>query len=169
MRKEFSLQRAGRFSLPNTGDGQLARAEELMKTLFSAIILLLVLGISASTKAQTDEETKVREGEIVTVKINRQKTATKDRIKIQFVSVIEDSRCPADVNCIWAGNAKIKIKISDGRASQFFELNTNTGVHGATFGGYVINLINLTPTRKLNMNANKKRYAAMFEITRLTR
>ncbi len=31
---------------------------------------------------------------------------------IKFVKVLEDSRCPKDANCIWAGRAKILIEIS---------------------------------------------------------
>ena len=30
---------------------------------------------------------------------------------IRFAEVLEDSRCPSDVTCVWAGQAKIKIEI----------------------------------------------------------
>lgn len=41
-----------------------------------------------------------------------------DGIKITFLEVLEDSRCPKDVDCIWAGEAKIKISIKEkGKAS----------------------------------------------------
>jgi hypothetical protein len=31
---------------------------------------------------------------------------------IKFVEVLEDSRCPKDVTCIWAGRAKILVEIT---------------------------------------------------------
>jgi len=37
----------------------------------------------------------------------------KKEVMISLVS-LKDSRCPADVQCIWAGNAGIKIRISSG-------------------------------------------------------
>lgn len=34
-------------------------------------------------------------------------------IEITFLEVLEDSRCPKDVDCVWAGQAKIKIAIKE--------------------------------------------------------
>lgn len=31
---------------------------------------------------------------------------------INFIKVIEDSRCPKDANCIWAGRAKILVEVT---------------------------------------------------------
>lgn len=36
-----------------------------------------------------------------------------DGVKITFLEVLEDSRCPKDVNCVWAGQARIKIRIKE--------------------------------------------------------
>ena len=39
-------------------------------------------------------------------------------VTITFLEVLEDSRCPKDVDCVWAGQAKIKISIEEkGKAS----------------------------------------------------
>jgi hypothetical protein len=36
---------------------------------------------------------------------------------------VEDSRCPPDTNCVWAGNAKVKISIAKGKnVAKIFEL-----------------------------------------------
>ena len=45
---------------------------------------------------------------------------------IQFLGVKEDSRCPVDVECVWAGNAvaQFVIKVS-GFPDERFELNTH--------------------------------------------
>ena len=54
------------------------------------------------------------------VKIETPKIVTKlligDQVKvadieIRFVEVLEDSRCPKDVNCVWAGEAKFVIEL----------------------------------------------------------
>ncbi|WP_299674128.1 hypothetical protein [uncultured Dokdonia sp.] len=34
-------------------------------------------------------------------------------VEITFLEVIEDSRCPKDVNCVWAGQAKIKVRVKE--------------------------------------------------------
>ena len=131
-----------------------------MKTLFLSLILVFVFGSLHAVEAQTT----------VKVRVNQQKTVTKERLKIKFVSLVEDSRCPTDTNCVWAGNAKIKIKVTDRRGrSETFEINTNTGVKGASFGGYAINLESLTPAPASNIRISRNGYTATFSVQKLTR
>ena len=40
------------------------------------------------------------------------KTSTHDGVSITLVAVVEDSRCPRDTTCIWAGKAVVKILVS---------------------------------------------------------
>ena len=40
------------------------------------------------------------------------KTTTQDGVSIKLVAVVEDSRCPRDTTCIWAGKAVVKILVS---------------------------------------------------------
>ncbi|CAN5452975.1 hypothetical protein BH10ACI1_BH10ACI1_16050 [soil metagenome] len=133
-----------------------------MRTIFAALIMMLAFGFGFSADAQNTERVQLRVG--------KQKTVTTDKIKIKFVSLIEDSRCPEGTQCVWAGNAKIKIKVTNKAGkSEFFEINTNAGVRGATFGGYAINLEELTPSPKVNVRINRYQYTATFSISRLTR
>tara|TARA_B100000795_G_scaffold76308_1_gene54285 strand:+ start:169 stop:576 length:408 start_codon:yes stop_codon:yes gene_type:complete len=39
------------------------------------------------------------------------KTITKSEVAITLVAVLEDSRCPRDTTCIWAGKAVVKILV----------------------------------------------------------
>ena len=39
------------------------------------------------------------------------KTTTQDGVSIKLVAVVEDSRCPRDTTCIWAGKAVVKILV----------------------------------------------------------
>lgn len=90
-------------------------------------------------------------------------------LKVKFISVVEDSRCPKDVNCIQAGNAKIKIQISDWRGSKTAIINTTSGPTGDNYGGFTVNLTELTPLPLSAKKTNLARYRATFEVQRLTR
>ena len=106
----------------------------------------------------------------IQVRVGKQKKFSRSKINVKFVSLVEDSRCPEGTNCVWAGNAKIKVMISRGSgAGETFEINTNLGAKGATFGGYAINLTDLTPTPKADVKINANSYTATFAATRLTR
>ncbi len=133
-----------------------------MKNLILSLILTLAFGSLLPMEAQTKQR--------INILVGKQKQASRSKLTIKFVSLIEDSRCPEGTNCIHAGNAKIQIKVSKrGGESKTFELNTNLGPKGETFEGYAINLVNLTPTPKDNIRINRNGYTATFTISRLTR
>lgn len=133
-----------------------------MKTkLILALLLTFVFGTIQIIEAQSRQQQKVQ--------INKQKKFSKSNLTIKFVSLVEDSRCPEGTDCVWAGNAKIKIEVIKGRAKETFEINTNLGPKGATYDGYSIELISLTPVPKENIRINRNGYVATFTVSRLTR
>jgi hypothetical protein len=107
--------------------------------------------------------------EFVTARHTKQVVAKKSKLKIKFLEVVEDSRCPEGVNCVWAGNAKIKVLIDNGTTKQEFAMNTNLGPKGDSFSGWAIYLEELTPYPKEGSSMNAKLYKAKFKIVRLTR
>lgn len=133
-----------------------------MKTTFLALILAFIFGSFMTAEAQTNQ--------IIKVRVNQQKTHARSKLKIQFVSLVEDSRCPEGVRCVWAGNAKIQVKVTDSTGeSKTFEMNTNLGPKGDSLGGYAINLISVEPRPRANIRINRNAYTATFSISRLTR
>jgi hypothetical protein len=133
-----------------------------MKSLFIALILTLAFGGLVQARAQTAQK--------ISVSVGKQKKATRSKITVKFVSLIEDSRCPDDANCIQAGNARIKVHVSKaGSKPATLEMNTNLGEKGNIYEGYAIYLTDLTPTPKANVRLNRNAYTATFSISRLSR
>lgn len=133
-----------------------------MKTkLILALILTLAFGAIFAVEAQTRQQQKIQ--------IHKQKRFSRSNLIVKFVSLVEDSRCPIGTNCIWAGNAKIKIEVGKGRNKETFEVNTNLGPKGATYNGYQIELVALTPVPKENIRINRNGYVATFAVSRLKR
>ncbi len=65
--------------------------------------------------------------------------------RIRFDRVIEDSRCPVDVQCVRAGEARIGITAIDGRGEeQAYELST-AAPQSIVHGGVTIRLEALVP------------------------
>lgn len=126
-----------------------------------SLLLTFVFSLNGHTQTQNRETQKIQ--------VNKQKKFTKSKLIVKFVSLIEDSRCPEGTNCVWAGNAQIKIEVSSGRAKKTYELNTNLGTKGANFEGYMIELINLTPVPKENIRIDRNGYVAEFAVSRLKR
>ncbi|MFK5982058.1 MAG: hypothetical protein QM499_04010 [Flavobacteriaceae bacterium] len=49
----------------------------------------------------------------ITIKIALGETITIEHNQVKFVKVLEDSRCPKGVTCIWAGRAKVLVEINE--------------------------------------------------------
>src|SRR5215213_411112 len=113
-----------------------------MKGLILSLMMVLALGVMPADAA--------KKGETVRVQINKEKRTAKGKVSIHFTELVEDSRCPTDTNCVWAGNAKIKIRVSGYGRSQELTLDTNGPHQGATAEGYSIKLVSLTPAPRSN-------------------
>jgi hypothetical protein len=102
------------------------------------------------------------------VKLSAEKQTVDSGSKLTFKLIeVKDTRCPADVNCVWSGNAIVKLSIAKGKfAAKMFELNTASDPKTITFQGYEISLKDLSPTPKSN-ETNKIKYTAILTLTKM--
>ncbi|MEM7084734.1 MAG: hypothetical protein AAF489_01050 [Bacteroidota bacterium] len=72
---------------------------------FSLLLLLFIttLGFTQTEVVQTPQ---------IAFKIGLGTTVSNDGVKIQFKEVLEDSRCPLNVQCVWAGQARVRVMVS---------------------------------------------------------
>jgi hypothetical protein len=75
---------------------------------------------------------------------------SRDNVRLRFAQVLEDSRCPTQVECFWTGEARIAVSVQpEGSASTTVEFNTNPApgqtVKVAEVGQYRIELLSLEP------------------------
>jgi hypothetical protein len=67
-------------------------------------------------------------------------------LRVQFVEVTGDSRCPADAVCITGGDALVHIRVSDGSSASTYELHTGDLSRASIVHGSVkIALVELQP------------------------
>lgn len=89
-------------------------------------------------------------------------------MRLVFVGVNEDSRCPSDVVCIWAGNAAVEIGVWYGMGpTARFVLNTIGDPDSVEVGGYRIALIDLQPYPVSTARIPPDAYVATFRFQRL--
>lgn len=131
-----------------------------MKGLIVFLLLVLAIGVLPATAAG--------HGETLRVQINKEKRFPKNKLTIRFVELVEDSRCPTDTNCIWAGNAKIKVRVTKNGRSHDLTLETNGPQSSATAEGYSIKLVGLTPSPRSNIRINRNGYVATLEAVKLS-
>lgn len=121
------------------------------------ITLAAIIGLASLVPAQNLQKLTLRHG---------QQKAFSGRLNIKFLAVTEDSRCPTNVNCIWAGVARVKITLRKNGKTAAFELNTNQLDKPAVFEGYEVRLDTLTPYPNSASPTRAADYKALFTISR---
>jgi hypothetical protein len=88
-------------------------------------------------------------------------------LALEFTTLAEDSRCPLNATCVWAGNARILVTATQGRATEVFELNTYPGYQMRhTFEGYLIELRRLQPDIPWSPRGPLEEYTATVFVDR---
>ena len=91
------------------------------------------------------------------------------KLRIKFVTVQNDSRCPSDVTCVWAGNAAVQFQLNAGRKNKTVTLNTSgnsTFVRAAEFQGYKVKLADLSPYPRSNRKIAAGDYTATLLVSK---
>ena len=84
---------------------------------------------------------------------------------VKVVAVVEDSRCPKDVDCIQAGNAKVRVSIKNGSDPlKVVDLDLNAGQKSAMYGKYKIVLTALTPYPATAAPIKRNKYMATLTV-----
>ncbi|HEV7374590.1 MAG TPA: hypothetical protein VGN95_07725 [Pyrinomonadaceae bacterium] len=129
-----------------------------------AILSLLLVFTTALSQASSDvkqvasnQEFEIKVGEKVSV----------EGLKLSFTAVAEDSRCPKGVECIWAGNGKIVLKVSKaGRRASSINLNTGIEPKHKLYYGYDIKLVSLNPYPQKGEKIKRGDYVATLVVNR---
>jgi hypothetical protein len=128
--------------------------------IFSILSLLLTgwLPQSCGTReVALSHEFKLKAGQEVLVK--------EAGIKVSLDEVLEDSRCPTGVKCIWAGNGKVRVKVSKAKGEAVsVELNTSAGPQSSTYEGYEVKLMRLDPYPRNGSTIGKDDYVATLMV-----
>jgi hypothetical protein len=87
-------------------------------------------------------------------------------LRIQFMRVSGDSRCPADALCIQGGDALVHIRAIDGGASEY-ELHTGDESRATIdHAGFRIELVNLQPYPFSSRTIQPEEYRATLRTAR---
>ena len=86
-------------------------------------------------------------------------------MRVEFRGVTGDSRCPADVVCVWAGDAVVQVRVTDGAAAEY-ELHTGDSTRAAaTHRQTQIRLVELQPYPFSNRTIAPGDYRVTLTVT----
>lgn len=72
------------------------------------------------------------------------------QLSVEFLGVTDDDRCPIEAVCVSAGDATVRLRLSEpGRDPQVVELRTESAPY-ATYGSHGVQLYALDPPRSIS-------------------
>lgn len=93
------------------------------------IILITTLLFSSIIWAQDTTNVKIETPHIIT-KLSYGQTLNHGVVNIKFIEVLQDSRCPKNVNCVWAGEVVVLVDIfENGKKSDQKKLTLSPTSH----------------------------------------
>jgi hypothetical protein len=93
-------------------------------------------------------------------------TVDSTSVRVEFMRVSGDSRCPADAICVWGGDALVHIRVSDGGSADY-ELHTGDQSRASiTHGGMRVELVQLQPYPFSSRTIPPEDYRATLKATR---
>jgi hypothetical protein len=131
---------------------------------------LLPLAVSCLLLAGCDEQSPVGP----TVPLNQQFTLAPGEsasientaIRIEFMRVSGDSRCPADAVCIQGGDARVEVRVTNGSSTRY-DLHTGDQSRAAvTHAGFRIELVQLQPYPFSSRTIAPGEYRATLTVSR---
>jgi hypothetical protein len=126
-----------------------------------AVLLLSACGggPSAPSEVALDRDFELRPGESVAV--------SGAALVVRFVAVADDSRCPADAQCVWAGDATVQLMVRSERGGeQSVDLHTQLEPNETALGGYRIRLRLLAPLPRAGQPVAPRDYVATLRVVR---
>ncbi len=119
------------------------------KLLWVVMLAVALVSCQASRKADADP-VRFTLGTEFTLGGGQEAVLSTDDLRVRFTDVLEDSRCPTEVECFWTGQARIAVHVRPaGRPATTADFNTNPApgqnVQTARVDDYTISLTSLEP------------------------
>ena len=114
-----------------------------------AVVAVPLMGCQLSRKAEADP-VEYTLGQEFTLGGGQEAVFSGEDLRLRFTDVLEDSRCPTEVECFWTGQARVAVAVEPaGRATTTVDFNTNPApgqnVQTVDVDDYTIALKSLDP------------------------
>ncbi len=134
------------------------------------LLTISVVSLGHDSFAQSSETMNI-EAEIDSeflFQINQSTKIKSEDITITFLNVTADSRCPADVMCVWMGQADIELFVQKGDEESSINLSIggDSSPEESIFDMYLIQLLELAPYPYSSKVIQPDEYTATLKISK---
>ena len=131
--------------------------------------LLALLALSACTlgSANAPNAKVVHAGEEFDLSPSQSAVVDNGAVTLTFVKVNEDSRCAADVQCVWAGDVAAALVVGTaGGEKTSTTIHTNLDPKSTIAGSYKVEVVSVKPARQTNTTIPQENYVVTFRVAK---
>ena len=137
----------------------------------ACVVLLGGQGAVYGVARRAGASQAARVGREFRIKAGRAVTLAREGLRLRFVRVTTDSRCPEEVDCVWAGNAEVLVEVSatNRRVSKTLKLNTNASPERPAedkYRTYTVKLVELKPYPRTTRKMRQGEYTATLLVSK---
>jgi len=144
----------------------------------SAQIFLILIGFLSITLVSLEQESFAQSSAPISIEanldsefalqVNQSAEIKSEDMKITFLNITSDSRCPSDVTCIWQGQAGIELDVQKGEVESTVSLSIggDSSPEESIFNSYLIQLVDLSPYPISTKNIQPEDYTATIKVTK---
>lgn len=135
----------------------------------SGLAVLAACGTAPQGQGETPTDSRpepsvTMKGDTALLQLPLGRSADNGEIEITFDAVTEDSRCPADVQCVWQGNASIRLTLTGGDETEQFVVSSTLEPRRVAYGGWAISLRSLAPYPGSSDPTDRSAYVATIAV-----
>jgi len=119
------------------------------------LLTIFAVGCSESdkdliTNGDNKSTTSADLGKQFYIRVGQAESVEPGNIQVKLIKVTDDSRCPSDVTCIWAGEVKVVLNVTiegqgSGETILTLGANNNDDQNVKNIGGYYVKVIAVNP------------------------
>lgn len=145
------------------------RALDFARSLVPAALALALLGACGRSTPTFDASVQSVGTDTVFVLRPGQEVRAPDSVmRLWFLGVRNDSRCPVDVVCVWQGDAETEIGVAFGMGPTVpYVLHTGLEPRSVELGLYRITLVEVRPTPLSTSRILPEQYRAALRLERI--
>jgi len=130
---------------------------------FICLIIAFLSTISCSNENVFEQYISLDFGETSTIE--------QGGFDIEFIDLVEESRCPSNLDCIWEGRAVVSLALTNVETINV-ELATENNIDGTSklttiYNNFLIELLTINPQPINDVLVPKEEYVVILEVTEL--
>ena len=130
------------------------------------VLLLAALACGTTPPSATaDPRVTAAEPGPVTLRVgDAVRVGGRDPLTVTFRRVAEDSRCAVDVQCVWAGDAEVELRIARAGREAGTTLHTTLEPQQVEYDGWVVRLVALAPAPRTDVPRDDRAYVVTLDV-----